>query len=92
MQRVRWVTSGGSFGSSPLMQHIGLGRGASILRIEIEWPAGPRGAKPPPQVLREVPINSYLVVTEGEPGFRLAPRPRFELGGGASAATSEHVH
>ena len=26
-QRTRWVTSGGSFGASPLMQHVGIGNG-----------------------------------------------------------------
>ncbi|MEM7352238.1 MAG: FG-GAP-like repeat-containing protein [Acidobacteriota bacterium] len=99
-QRVRWVTSGGSFGASPLAQHIGLGPDAKILRIEIDWPAGP--AKPsdaanpttdsPRQVLRDVPINTYLVVTEGTPGFRLAPRPRFTLGSSSESGTVPHHH
>src|SRR5579859_2144829 len=35
----RTVTSGGSFGASPLAQHIGLGRSARILSLEISWPA-----------------------------------------------------
>ena len=91
-QRVRWVTSGGSFGASPLMQHIGLGREARILRIEIDWPARPGPAGPARQVVRDVPVNSFIVVTEGEPGFRLAPRPRFELGAGDAAADTPHRH
>jgi hypothetical protein len=32
------VNSGGSFGSSPLMQHIGLGDATSIVSVEISWP------------------------------------------------------
>ncbi len=93
-QRVRWVTSGGSFGASPLRQHIGLGRNTKILTIEIAWPVGrnntlpdveSQAVKPPThrrQELADVPINSLLVVTEGTPGFELKPQPRFELGAG----------
>jgi tetratricopeptide (TPR) repeat protein len=35
----RTVGSGGSFGASPFEQHIGLGKAARILNIEIWWPA-----------------------------------------------------
>jgi len=84
-QRVRWVTSGGSFGASPLMQHIGLGRDARILRLEIDWPAGP-----PRQVLDHVPANSFIVVTEGARGFELVPRPRFKLGSDAANPHARH--
>jgi len=34
----RVVTSGGSFGSSPLRQEIGLGGAEEIVRVEIAWP------------------------------------------------------
>jgi len=34
----RSVSSGGSFGASPLEQHIGLGAGARKLVVEINWP------------------------------------------------------
>jgi hypothetical protein len=34
----RSVVSGGSFGASPLEQHIGLGHGARVLDLEIWWP------------------------------------------------------
>jgi len=34
----RTVSSGGSFGSSPLRQHIGVGRAASIGALEVYWP------------------------------------------------------
>ncbi len=34
----RSVGSGGSFGASPLEQHIGLGRSARIVELEIWWP------------------------------------------------------
>jgi tetratricopeptide (TPR) repeat protein len=35
----RTVGSGGSFGASPLEQHIGLGKSAQIENIEVYWPA-----------------------------------------------------
>ncbi len=35
----RTVSSGGSFGASPLQQHIGLGKDARIVDLEIWWPA-----------------------------------------------------
>jgi tetratricopeptide (TPR) repeat protein len=34
----RTVTSGGSFGASPLQQHIGLGKAARIVDLEVFWP------------------------------------------------------
>jgi hypothetical protein len=34
----RTVGSGGSFGASPLEQHIGLGKGISIATVEVFWP------------------------------------------------------
>jgi hypothetical protein len=81
-QRTRWVTSGGSFGASPLMQHVGLGRGR-LKRVEIEWP-GSRTRL----VLTGVPVNSWIEVTEGQAGFRRLSRPRFRLGGSAAASPS----
>ena len=34
----RTVSTGGSFGASPLQQHIGLGRAARIVDVDIWWP------------------------------------------------------
>jgi hypothetical protein len=91
-ERFRWVTSGGSFGASPLMQHIGLGAEAEIVRIEIDWPAVAGEGKGERQVIGAVPANSFIVVTEAAPGFELAPRPRFELGAGGAAAEPHAGH
>jgi len=33
------VNSGGSFGSSPLLQEIGLGDATAITAVEVSWPA-----------------------------------------------------
>ena len=89
-QRFRWVTTGGSFGASPLTQHIGLGRDAQILRLEVDWPPGPQDGGPQRQVVRDIPINSFIVVTEGVDSFELAPRARFEFASEETAAGEAH--
>jgi len=55
----REVTSGGSFGASPFLQHIGVGTARRIDTIEIHWPAS--GAR---QSLRDVTANQTLDVVE----------------------------
>jgi hypothetical protein len=74
--RYREVTSGGSFGSNSLTQHIGIGKAASIASLEIEWPVSKTR-----QVFKNVPINSFLAIRELEPTFQVLERPRFALAG-----------
>jgi hypothetical protein len=57
--RYREVSSGGSFGASTLVQHVGLGRGGAIDSLEVFWPASKTR-----QVFRGVPVNSFLEVQE----------------------------
>ena len=90
-QKVRWVTSGGSFGSSPLMQHIGLGQNARVLRLEIDWPGGPDDSERRHQEFQEVPTNAFIVVTEGENELQLAPRSRFSFASEASTSSAHHA-
>jgi hypothetical protein len=71
----RWVSSGGSFGASPLEQLVGLGDARAILDLEIRWPSGER------QLFTEVPLDSFVVVVEGEESYRRQERRRFHLGG-----------
>jgi len=54
------VNSGGSFGSSPLRQEIGIGQAKSIDDIEIKW-AGSQTV----QHLKNVMPNQFLHITEG---------------------------
>jgi hypothetical protein len=80
------VGSGGSFGASPLAQHIGLGKNARIVDVEITWPTSKTA-----QRLGHVDANQWLQVTE----FANAPvrleRPRLPLGSEArSARGDEH--
>ena len=57
----RTVGSGGSFGASPLQQHIGLGKSAKIEKIEVSWPAS--GSK---QTFADVEPNQFLEIKEFE--------------------------
>ncbi|HEV3197810.1 MAG TPA: FG-GAP-like repeat-containing protein [Bryobacteraceae bacterium] len=72
----RTVGSGGSFGASPLEQHIGLGKSAQILSIEIRWP-GTTG----PQVFPNVAKNQAVEITEGAPTYKKLERHSYKLGG-----------
>ncbi|MCB1122083.1 MAG: ASPIC/UnbV domain-containing protein, partial [Verrucomicrobiae bacterium] len=71
----KWVNSGGSFGASPLRQFIGLGKAEEIQRIEIFWPRTART-----QTLINVPLDSVICVTEGNPDYQLLPVRSFKLG------------
>lgn len=69
------VSSGGSFGCSPLRQDIGLGKARAIRRIEIFWPVTAKT-----QVIDSVPMNGFYRVKEGEPDAVHWPLKRFKLG------------
>ncbi len=57
--RYREVSTGGSFGSSPFAQHIGLGKGRRVSTLEVWWPASDTR-----QSLRDVPLNREIVIKE----------------------------
>jgi len=63
-QRYREVTSGGSFGASPLMQSIGLGKVTRIDKLEIWWPG--TGAW---QTFRDVAVNQSIEIRESEANY-----------------------
>ena len=60
----RTVGSGGSFGSSPLRQHIGLGRATAPVDVEIWWPTSDTR-----QRFTAVPRNQAIVITEFADGL-----------------------
>jgi hypothetical protein len=67
----REVSSGGSFGASPLCQTIGLGRAERIESLEVRWPA--TGLV---QAVAGLALDTAIEITEGESGFRpLASAP-----------------
>ena len=82
--RYREVSSGGSFGANSFMQHIGLGP-ATIESVEIAWPASKTR-----QTFRDVPVNSFLEIREGESTFKVRTPRRVTLGAGASGTTHQH--
>ena len=71
----RLVGSGGSFGASPLEQHIGLGKATRIETLEIWWPASDAR-----QVFNNVGVNQFLEIKESEKTFTALERPSFSLG------------
>jgi len=78
----RTVSSGGSFGASPLQQHIGLGKSARILSVEVWWPASNTR-----QEFSNVEINQFFEVKEFSKDLTRLQRPTFRLGGKAAVAT-----
>ena len=61
----RDVNTGGSFGSSPLRQHIGIGKAAAIERIEITWPVTGKL-----QVFERLLPDMNYKIKEGENTFK----------------------
>jgi tetratricopeptide (TPR) repeat protein len=83
----RTVGSGGSFGASPLQQHIGLGKEARILNLEIWWPATDSRQNFP-----DVGKNQFLQISEFEKEYTRLERPRVRLGGKPTVALGKpHV-
>jgi len=77
----RTVGSGGSFGASPLQQHIGLGKAAQIVSIEILWPGGSRT----PQTFTNVGKNQFLEIKEFATEYTKLQRHPVRLGGAKTA-------
>ena len=72
----RTVGSGGSFGASPLEQHIGLGKSARILNIEIWWPTSNTRQNFP-----NVDKDQFLEIKEFAANYTRLERKSFRLGG-----------
>jgi tetratricopeptide (TPR) repeat protein len=72
----RTVGSGGSFGASPLTQHIGLGKSARILDLEITWPASNTR-----QDFTSITPDQFLEIKEFAKGYSKLERHSFHLGG-----------
>jgi tetratricopeptide (TPR) repeat protein len=82
----RTVGSGGSFGASPLLQHIGLGKDARILSIEISWPAS--GSR---QTFTDIGKNQFIEITEFAKDYTRLERRRVQLGGKPRLPTIKKV-
>ncbi len=73
------VGSGGCSGASSLQQEIGLGSAERILRVVVRWPGG--GSE---QTFESVPLDSFVLLTEGEPEASVLKRWTIELDGKGS--------
>jgi hypothetical protein len=84
----RTVGDTSSFGSNPVEQHIGLGRGAHISSLEVWWPASSSR-----QVFADVPVNEFVGIREFETGYTKFERKPFQLGtaGGAGLGKTSVV-
>jgi hypothetical protein len=76
----RTVGSGGSFGASPLAQHIGLGKSAKILNLEVWWPTSNTR-----QNFSALAPNQFLEIKEFAKDYTTLHRTAFKLGGKQSA-------
>jgi hypothetical protein len=72
----RTVNSGATFGASPLQQHIGLGRSARIVDLEVFWPV--TGTR---QHFANVTKNQVVEIREGADAVTPLERKRSALGG-----------
>jgi tetratricopeptide (TPR) repeat protein len=80
----RTVGSGGSFGASPLQQHIGLGKHAKILNMEIWWPASNSH-----QTFGNIEKDQFIEINEFEQNYAHLERRRVWLGGMKNSATAK---
>ncbi|MSU61751.1 MAG: CRTAC1 family protein [Pedosphaera sp.] len=82
------VSTGGSFGASPLRQEIGLGDAKSIRSIEIFWPA--TGVI---QRLPQIGMDRFYKVSEGGTQAVVWPLKTFKLASGSGAHShGDHEH
>jgi hypothetical protein len=73
----RTVSTGGSYGDYPLRQEIGLGDATSIERIEVTWPVTGKT-----QVFRDVAMDRFVRIREGDDTISRLSRKSFVLGEG----------
>jgi hypothetical protein len=78
---VRTVDSGGSFGASPLAQHIGLGKSSRILNLEVSWP----GSKTS-QNFSKAGANRFIQITEFAKEYKTLTTKSFRFGQRKAAA------
>lgn len=72
----RTVSSGGSFGASPLQQHIGLGKSLGAVNVEIWWPTSNTR-----QSFTNVGVDQFLEIKEFAKEYSRVQKRTFRLGG-----------
>jgi len=71
----RTVGSGGSFGANPIQQHIGLGKSAKILKLEVWWPVSYSR-----QSFTHLDKNQFIEIREFAKIYTKLSRKPFQLG------------
>ncbi len=79
----RTVNSGGSFGASPLAQHIGLGKSARILNLEISWPTSNTS-----QNFSKISPDQFIQISEFAKEYRALKPKRFRFEDRKTRATA----
>jgi hypothetical protein len=69
------VSTGGSFGCSPLRQQIGLGRAKAVRSVTITWPRHPQNT----QVFKELALDQFYRIREGDPQATHVVLKKFKL-------------
>jgi len=82
----RDVNSGGSFGSNPLKQHIGLGKATSIEKVEIKWPATGKV-----QIFTNIPVDANILIKEGNNNFTTYKLNHFDFSSSKHAVMHTHL-
>ena len=77
----RTVGSGGSFGASPLAQHIGLGAASGPVDVEVWWPDTNTR-----HTFTQLPVNQTYEIREFATDATRLERPRLRLGSGRSSS------
>lgn len=70
----RTVVSGGSFGASPLQQHIGIGKATRVQSAEIWWPTSRTR-----QFFRNVGTNQFIKIKEFAKTYSKLSRPAIQV-------------
>jgi len=70
----RTVSSGGSFGSNPLRQEIGLGDATAIIAVDIRWPGSDTR-----QTVKGLVLDRGYQIREGDPAAVTMPLHRVRL-------------
>ncbi len=69
------VNSGGSFGSNPLRQPIGLGKAQKIDILEVYWPTTKQT-----QTFRDLTVDQFIQITEGKEKYEPFKLKKLTLG------------
>jgi hypothetical protein len=80
------VNSGGSFGSNPLRQEIGLGQAEKIVGTEILWPSGLK------QPVQDLERDAAYYIKEGQEKPERIELKKFAYSKGTGTSHSEHDH